>query len=187
MAVVSEEIKQIESIVQNFLGFSRPPKMRLAWMSPSQVVDSTVELLRDRCAAHNIEICVERSLMLPNTWLDPERMKEVLVNLVVNSIEAIGSKGGRIAIRERVELNNDLRELIILEVEDNGPGIPASIMDKVLEPFFSTNEDGTGLGLSIAARIVEEHGGWMELKSKEQKGTTFTITIPRRWEAWEPF
>jgi signal transduction histidine kinase len=59
-------------------------------------------------------------------------------------------------------------------------------VDKVLEPFFSTKEEGTGLGLSIAARIVEEHGGWMELKSQEGKGATFTITLPRRWEAWEP-
>jgi signal transduction histidine kinase len=186
LAVVSEEIRQIESMVQNFLEFSRPPKLRLSWVSPSQVVDSTVELLKKRCEAHGIEIVVERGSMLPQTWLDPERVKEVLVNLIVNAMEAMGPKGGKITIRERTELTGDLSELMVLEVEDNGPGIPAAIVDKVLEPFFSTKEEGTGLGLSIAARIVEEHGGWMELKSQEGKGATFTITLPRRWEAWEP-
>jgi signal transduction histidine kinase len=184
LGVVSEEIRQIDHIVQSFLEFSRPPRLRVERVSPSQVVDSAVQLLGERFASYGVELVVERSAQLPETWADPDRLKEVLVNLMVNAAEAMGAKGGRITIRERQESSSQGIGLLVLEVEDNGPGIPQPIQEKVLQPFFSTKEEGTGLGLSIAARIVEEHGGWMELRSREGQGATFTVTLPRRDEPW---
>ena len=68
--------------------------------------------------------------------------------------------------------------MVVIRLTDNGPGVPESIQDKVLQPFFTTKEDGTGLGLSIAARIVEQHGGRLDLISTEGEGTTFAITLP---------
>lgn len=88
-------------------------------------------------------------------------------------------------MREKLE-TGDQGVVLVLEVQDNGPGIPESIRERVFQPFFSTKEEGTGLGLSIVARIVEEHGGWVELRSREGEGTIFSVKIPQRREPWEP-
>lgn len=185
-SVVSEEIRQIDHIVQSFLEFSRPPRLSIQRISPSRVVDKAVELLKERVEAYGIKCTVEREEPLPEIYVDPERIKEVLVNLMVNAAEAIGARGGRIVVRERMERPQAEKSLVVLEVEDNGPGIPEELQEKVLQPFFSTKEEGTGLGLSIAARIVEEHGGWMEFRSRQGQGTTFLVRLPRRDAPWEP-
>ncbi|MEJ5376437.1 MAG: ATP-binding protein [bacterium] len=184
LSVVSEEIRQIDHILRTFLEFSRPPRLRMERVSPSQLVDGVIHLLRDRFRGYGVELMVERAEPLGEIYVDPDRLKEVLVNLMVNAAEAMGARGGRITIRERRESSASGQALVVLEVEDNGPGIPASIQDKVLQPFFSTKEEGTGLGLSIVARIVEEHGGWLELRSQEGEGATFIIKLPAREEPW---
>ncbi|MGD8542632.1 MAG: ATP-binding protein, partial [Desulfobacteraceae bacterium] len=72
----------------------------------------------------------------------------------------------------------DGRQQAVIRVRDQGPGVPEALKDRVFQPFFTTKEEGTGLGLSIAARIIEEHGGWLRLDSREGRGTAFTITLP---------
>jgi signal transduction histidine kinase len=75
---------------------------------------------------------------------------------------------------------------VVIAIKDNGPGVPQAMQSKLFQPFYSTKEEGTGLGLSIASRVVEEHGGWIDLKSREGQGATFIITIPLREGArWE--
>lgn len=174
--VISEEIDQIDTIVQNFLEFSRPPKLKMQQVSPSEVVDLVVQLLRRRLAANNVTISVERLRPLPEIQADPEQLKEVLVNLVVNACEAM-TAGGAIRITEELQ-RSDNRQQVVIRLQDEGPGIPEALKDRVFQPFFTTKEEGTGLGLSIAARIIEEHGGWLSLNSREGQGTAFTITLP---------
>ncbi len=177
--VISEEIRHIDNIVQNFLEFSRPPKLKLQKVSPSNVVDMALQLLRHRLESYGADVKLDRQRRLPEIVADPEQLKEVLVNLLVNACEAMGGSG-RIVISEQGGIIEPLGRVVVIKVSDNGPGIPEAIQDKLFEPFFSTKEEGTGLGLSIAARIVEEHGGWLNLKSKEGKGATFTITLPSK-------
>ena len=86
--------------------------------------------------------------------------------------------GGTIVIREETGFSDLFGKTLFIRLSDNGPGIPESILDEVFQPFFTTKEEGTGLGLSIAARIIEQHGGSLELISKEGEGTTFIITLP---------
>lgn len=81
-------------------------------------------------------------------------------------------------ITEEQEVVESLGSVLVIRVSDDGPGIPESIQDKIFQPFFSTKEEGTGLGLGIANRIVEEHGGWLDLKSREGEGATFIINLP---------
>jgi signal transduction histidine kinase len=88
--------------------------------------------------------------------------------------------GGLIVINEERAHTPPLGQVAVIRLSDNGPGIPESIQDKILQPFFTTKEEGTGLGLSIAARIVEQHGGWLDLNSKEGEGTTFILTFPAK-------
>lgn len=177
--VISEEIRHVDTIVQNFLEFSRPPKLKMQMVSPSDVVDMAMQLLQHRLSSYDVDVNVERKTRLPEILVDPEQLKEVLVNIVVNGCEAMKG-GGSIVIREDVDVVEPLGRVIVIELSDDGPGIPDSIQDKVFQPFFSTKEEGTGLGLSIVARIVEEHGGQISVKSKEGKGSSFIITLPAK-------
>ncbi|MBN2466766.1 MAG: histidine kinase [Deltaproteobacteria bacterium] len=177
--VVSEEILVIDNILQNFLEFSRPPKLKMQKVSPSDVVDNALQLLKDRFESYNITVAMNREGRLPTIMVDPEQLKEVVVNLLVNACEAMGP-GGRIGISERESTVDKAGRVAVIELNDNGPGIPATIQEKVFQPFFSNKEEGTGLGLTIAARIINEHQGTLHLRSKEGEGSTFTIILPAR-------
>ena len=178
--VISDEIRHINNIVQNFLEYSRPPKLKMQKISPSNIVDNVIRLLRERFESYNVVIRLERKKCLPELLADPEQLKEVLVNLLVNSCEAM-ENGGMITIHEE-EVYERSGQFIIIRVIDEGCGIPLSIQDKIFQPFFTCKEDGTGLGLTIAARIINEHGGWLDLKSNEGKGATFIIKLPLKRE-----
>jgi signal transduction histidine kinase len=141
-------------------------------------------LLRYRLESYGVEVKLIRQHRLPEIWADPDQLKEVLANLLVNACEVMVN-GGVITIREEENLEPPLGPAAVIRVSDNGPGIPESVRDKIFQPFFSTKEEGTGLGLSIATRIIEDHGGRLELKSRENEGATFIITLPLgKDESW---
>jgi signal transduction histidine kinase len=183
--VISEEIRHIDTIVGNFLEFSRPPKLKMQKVSPSDCVDMAIQLLRHRLESYDVKVQVQREQRLPEITADPDQLKEVLVNLMVNACEAMVD-GGAITIIEEESSDGNIGPVATIRVTDNGPGVPASIQDRLFQPFFSTKEEGTGLGLSIATRIVEEHGGWLDIESKQGEGASFIITLPEKevgtWE-----
>jgi len=177
--VISEEIRHIDTIVQNFLEFSRRPRLRMQRINPSDVVEMTLQLLQHRLKSYDVAIDVERnSTPLPDIHADPEQLKEVLVNLIVNACEAMEGGGGNISICEDAPVIPKASQVVRIRVTDDGPGIPAELQDNILQPFFTTKDEGTGLGLSIAVRILEEHGGFLDVSSIEGEGTTFTIILP---------
>ena len=175
--VISEEIGHIDSIVQNVLEFSRPSRLRLEYVSPSDVVDLAIKLLRHRLESCGVNVAIKRINRLPATQLDPEQLKEALVNIVVNGCEAM-SGGGSILIKEEEREVEPEGQVVLIRLSDDGPGIAKGIQQKVFEPFFTTKEEGIGLGLSIVSRIIQEHGGWVDLESKEGIGTSFIIILP---------
>jgi signal transduction histidine kinase len=175
--VISEEIDHIESIVRSFLEFSRPPKLTMQKVSPSEVVDTALRLLRHRLESYGVAVELIREKPLAEIWADPDQLKEVLVNLLVNACEMM-MHGGVIRISENEDDGGPLGRFVSISIRDNGPGIPEAIQENIFQPFFSTKEEGTGLGLSIASRIVEKHGGSLSLESSEGQGATFVITLP---------
>lgn len=177
--VISEEIRHTDTIVQNFLEFSRPPRLKIQTISPSEIVDFAVRLMEHRVESYGVRLDVRRDSVMPPVEADPEQLKEVLVNIIVNACEAMHG-GGRIVISEKHGIDKKLGKAVFIRIEDNGPGISAKNRNRVLQPFFTTKEEGTGLGLSIAARIVEEHRGTLTFESREFDGTTFTITLPMK-------
>lgn len=175
--VISSEISQVNKIVENFLEFARPPKLMIKKMSPSVVVDSAVYLLEQRLKSYRMATRIIRSGPLAETLLDPEQLKEVIVNIMINACEA-GKKGSLIIIHEEESYVEPLKKVNVIRITDDGEGIPQNIKDRIFDPFFTTKEEGTGLGLSIAFNIISEHGGWLDVSSEEGKGTSFVITLP---------
>jgi len=114
---------------------------------------------------------------LPSIEADPEQLKEVFVNLIMNACEAM-EKGGSVVIHEEEAVTESSNRVVVIRVSDNGPGIPESVQKKIFQPFFTTKEEGTGLGLSIVSRIIEEHRGRVYAESKEGEGATFVVMLP---------
>ncbi|MEF2144664.1 MAG: ATP-binding protein [Desulfovibrionaceae bacterium] len=185
--VISEEIAHLDTIIRNFLEFSRRPKLKFQQVSPSDVVDTTLELLRHRLESGGVEVRLARGRKLPTVNADPDQIKEVLANLILNACEAMGP-GGTITIMEERGVVEPLGKVALIRLDDTGPGIPENLHEQVFEPFFSTKEEGTGLGLAIAKRIMEEHGGWLNLRPGSGKGAGFVLVLPcRSEEVWHRY
>ena len=181
--VISEEIRHLDTIVRNFLEFSRPPRPKFQHLSPSDVVDMTLNLLKHRLESYGVDVRLVREQPLPEVDVDPEQLKEALVNLILNACDAMG-ENGRIEITEETGFVDPLGRVAILQLSDSGPGIPQEIQDKIFQPFFSTKEEGTGLGLAIAWRILNEHGGYLHLKPSDKEGASFVLVLPLRENIW---
>jgi len=175
--VISNEIKQINKIVENFLEFSRPPKLKMRKMSPSLVVDSALHLLEQRLKSYHVTTRVIRHGLLSDTVIDPEQLKEVVVNIIVNACEAM-EKSGQIIIHEEETHVEPLKKVNVIRIIDDGAGISPKVKEQIFNPFFTTKDEGTGLGLSIAFNIINEHGGWLDVSSEQGQGATFVITLP---------
>ncbi len=112
---------------------------------------------------------------------DLAQIKQVLINLIKNAAECLAPRGGSVTLRAKAATEDragKATEVAVIEVEDTGPGIPIELQEKIFEPFFSTKGDGTGLGLAIATRIVDKHGGRLELDTEPGRGTVFRIILP---------
>ena len=177
--VISGEIQQINKIVDNFLEFSRPPKLKTRNMSPSLIVDSALSLLEQRLKSYRVSVKLVRNSPLSQTLIDPDQLKEVIVNIIINACEAI-KQDGQIIISEEERFVHPLEKVVIIRIMDDGPGIPEALQPEIFNPFFTTRDHGTGLGLSIAYNIIAGHGGWLDVSSKKGQGAAFVITLPIR-------
>lgn len=175
--VVSEEIARLEKIVRDFLDFARPPQLDLRRDSISEILDKTLELSAPRLAKERIELARHDANDLPAVVADREQLKQVLLNLLNNALEA-SAGGGRIDLKTTAEADGDGRRMVVIRVSDSGSGIPPDLQARIFEPFFSTKERGTGLGLCIAARIIAGHEGRLVMEAASEHGTTFSIHIP---------
>ncbi|HYX43064.1 MAG TPA: ATP-binding protein, partial [Pyrinomonadaceae bacterium] len=124
----------------------------------------------------NIETHVEQQGDIPQVVGDPESLRSLFTNLIINGVQAIegNGAGGRLSIT----LANEAPDRVRVDITDTGRGIAAEDISQVFEPYFSTKDTGTGLGLAIAKKAVDDHGGTITVISKQGAGTTFTITLP---------
>lgn len=177
--MVVEETDRLNSIITNFLNFAHPAEYYFVRSNILEIIDETL-LLLEQDARFNEEIKVIKIYEnnIPMIFLDRNWIRKIFWNLFVNSIDAMPT-GGKIFVRvkrPKIPLHNNMIEITIL---DTGDGIPPEIIKKIFEPFFTTKKSkGTGLGLSIVHRIVDNHGGTIDVKSRRNKGTRFTIRLP---------
>ena len=177
--VIDREILRLERIVNDFLLYARPSDSQFAPLTADAPLREVHALLAPQLAKAGIQLILEDAPPLPVT-ADQEQIKQVLINLVQNAAEAIG-QNGVVKLRGRAGkkiIDGRETRVAILEVGDNGKGIPPEVQKRLFDPFFTTKETGTGLGLSIAARIVHSHGGLLEYQTAPGLGTTFGIVLP---------
>jgi two-component system NtrC family sensor kinase len=175
MKMVLEESERIKKIVQNLLDFARPKKADFKVSDINSVIRNSLKLVQNTLYISGIKSQLDLKEDLPAVFIDEDRIREVLVNLLSNAVHAMPS-GGTVFIRTKLAKKNDN---IIIEVEDTGKGIPHEFVSYIFDPFFSTKgAEGTGLGLSISYGIVKRHYGKMDVRSKVGVGTTFVIELP---------
>jgi PAS domain S-box-containing protein len=176
MEIVVSEISRLEGILDEMLDFARPVKLKFEQVSISRVVDSCLEIMDTRIREKNITVTRRYEKRVPQTLVDQEKIEQTLINVLLNSIEVLPSQGGNIEIvtKQPGKNGNPLR----IEINDDGPGINAGDLPFIFDPFFSNKKQGTGLGLSNVKKIIEAHGGSVDVMTIRPHGTRVCLTIP---------
>ena len=167
--------KRCKEITHKLLSFARKTDARIQEIQLNDLIKETAELSLQRAKYSNVVIDTDLQENLPELRLSQSEMQQVLLNLINNAFDAMEKSGGIIKIRSSLEDN-----FIVISVEDNGPGIPDSILSRIFDPFFTTKSvgKGTGLGLSICYGIINKLGGEIDVHSTVDYGTTFQIKLP---------
>lgn len=170
--VAKGEINRLDYIITQFLQAIRPAVPQLQLASMNDVVRETLALLRPEIENRGLRVEEKLDEKLPRAPIDPGQIKQVLVNLCKNALQAM-TRGGVLTLCTEAR-----DEGVCLVVADTGGGIPQEQLNRIFEPFFTTKKKGSGLGLMIVQRIVREHGGRIQLESNVGQGTTFRIWLP---------
>jgi signal transduction histidine kinase len=177
--LIGGEINRLERIVRDFLQFARPSEPQFTIVSAQQTLREVQTLLEPELEKSKIKLMLDETVSA-QIRIDPQQIKQVLINLVQNAADSIG-ENGTVTLRTRLDekrLNDRPTEVVILEVNDTGKGITPEAEKRLFDPFFTTKDFGTGLGLPIAARIVEKHQGALQYRNQAGGGATFGIILP---------
>jgi signal transduction histidine kinase len=171
--VIKQEIDRLDKVIKALLDFGRPSAPTLRPTDVESVVEDVVLFTRRFAGQARVDIATEYAAGMPLVHADADQLKQVLVNLVSNAVQAMESGGGAIKVRVW-----DDDQMVFISVADTGPGIPQDMLTRVFDPFVSTRDDGTGLGLTIVHRIIDQHGGRIDVESTPGAGTRFTLALP---------
>jgi two-component system sensor histidine kinase HydH len=186
LEVIVEEVNRLNGVVSAFLDYARPLKQTFGPTDLNEVVTRTVRLIQNELPP-GLGLKVELEEHLPRVEADAEQLKQVLINLVQNAMQALAGgeeQGGGITVKTvRLDRFNEFRtaedsSFVEVHVSDTGPGIPPEQHQSIFVPFYTTKQKGTGLGLAISQRIVKNHGGTLSVRSKPDEGVTFIIRLP---------
>ncbi len=172
LTIIQHEVERLNRLVTDFLNFARPRLPELLPTPPHEIIEAVVKLANKQAEQARVQIITEVADALPFVRLDAEQMKQVLLNLILNAIEAMPD-GGQLTISARL-IDNEL----MLAVRDTGKGIDPTVREKLFSPFVTTKTRGTGLGLAIAHRLVTQHGGQIEAIAGEHGGALLQIRLP---------
>lgn len=176
MSKIEGEGERIKAIVKNLLDFAKPKEPNLVKTDLNGIVRKTLKLVQNMLDVSNIETRLNLTGGLPPVYVDESQIQQVLVNVVVNAIQAMPHEGGKITISTRMGKEPETVEVGLM---DTGRGIPQEFLPHIFDPFFSTKEEGgTGLGLWVSYGIIKNHGGNIMVESKPGVGTCFTVQLP---------
>ena len=180
---VINETERARRVVKNLLDFAREGETEFAPLRIDKMVEDSTRLVANQVKFAKVNLTVKSEPDLPQVYGDEQKLKQVFVNLILNAVDVLKT-GDRI----RIQVKNDKPAGgVLVTVQDNGPGIPADIQARIFDPFFTTKAQskGTGLGLSVSRGIIQKLGGEISLTSEQNRGTTFTVSLPAHETALE--
>jgi signal transduction histidine kinase len=183
---IIKEAKMANAIVVEVLDFVRPIRLQVEHVSVAGVIRDAVTMAEGHKQRGNIRLDVRLPEALPHIQGDPHQLRQIFTNLLINAFEAMAGEGFveitaiEVAPEDEVVAGSDLTAcpMIQIEVADNGPGVPADVMEKIFSPFFTTKPQGSGLGLAIVRKIVDAHDGRIDVSARPEGGTRFRVTVP---------
>jgi signal transduction histidine kinase len=180
--VALEELDRVEKSISHLLRFAREEEVRITEMRMADVIPSAVETFRDRLDRSGVEVsmAVDADGVMRG---DPEKLRRVIINLLSNALDAVLEsqvEDPRIEIQTGENLAGTE---VWLRVRDNGPGIDPDRLQAIFSPFYTSKESGTGLGLAISKKVVDAHGGSIEVDSTPGRGTEFLLTFPKQQDS----
>jgi len=180
---IIKEAKMANAIVLEVLDFVRPIRLQVERISVTDAIRDAVSMAESHVPRGNVDVSVKFGEQLPAIQGDPHQLRQIFTNLLTNAFEALGGEGA-VTIRASA-LNEDgpaggepQGPMVQVDVTDNGPGMPADVVDKIFSPFFTTKPQGSGLGLAIVRKIVDAHDGRIDVHVLETGGTRFRVTLP---------
>ncbi len=168
------EVGRINRHITDFLKYSRPSALELRPLNLRLELEDAMRVIEGQAAENGTTTSLQEANNVPRVFADQDSLRSAFTNLLINSLEAMAGEGGSIGIT----IASESAERVRIEVADTGTGIPLEDIAKVFEPYYSTKETGTGLGLAIVKKAIDDHGGSINVSSKEGSGTTFTILLP---------
>lgn len=170
--IMVQEVDRLNRVISDLIGVTRPTDIHPAPTDMGRLVDDVLRLLSQDAGQRGVELAREGPSVF--AWIDPDRLRQAVLNVCLNAVEAMPD-GGKV----RVCLSSDENH-VMLDVVDNGPGIPGELLSRIFDPYFTTKSQGTGLGLVMTMNIVEAHGGSVQVSSGPGRGTTVHFSLPRR-------
>ncbi|HET6371692.1 MAG TPA: ATP-binding protein [Candidatus Polarisedimenticolia bacterium] len=177
LQIIVSEVARLETILTEVLDYARPFKLSGVRLDLNQLVRQTLDAFAPEYEADDVDVVVDLDESFGRITADAGLLRIALLNLLRNALQAIprqGERRGRITVRTK-----NLGPVVEVAVEDNGEGIAADTVDKIMEPFFTTKSSGSGLGLAIVSQILKEHGGRVRFESKPGEGAAFFLDLPR--------
>ena len=183
---IIKEAKMANAIVLEVLDFVRPIRLQVERISLADVVRDAISMAESHVQRGDVDVDVELPEELAPIHGDPHQLRQLFTNLLTNAFEAMGGKGHvricaqQLPAEEETIAGADTHNppMVQVEVLDDGPGVPADVMDKIFSPFFTTKPQGSGLGLAIVRKIVDAHDGRIDVSARSEKGTRFRVTLP---------
>jgi signal transduction histidine kinase len=177
--VAIDELDRVERSIAHLLRFAREEPFEPVELDVNELIDSAIDLVSDRAAREHVRI--ERDIeRLPSAFADGEQLRKVLSNLIANALDAHAGHAGEDPFVRITAGQNLAGSELWIRVRDNGPGIPRALAGKVFRPFYTSKAGGTGLGLALAHKVLERHGGSIELVDHPGQGAEFLLVLPRR-------
>jgi signal transduction histidine kinase len=178
LTLVISEVRRIEALMKSLLDFARPPKPQFMQVNLNHILEGTLDFLtRQPSFSQNkkkpIAIVQNLDARLPEIVADPQQLRQIFINLLLNAHEAMAQEGNI-----TIKTSHDSSDAIEIAISDTGKGINKDLLEKIFQPFFTTKPKGTGLGLAISKQLVEQHGGTISVENNPDGGATFRIKIP---------
>jgi signal transduction histidine kinase len=175
--VIIEEVTRLERTLNEMLDFSTDARDNYEEHDLNLIMDDALELLQRELTENRIEVVTDFSPELPKVFCDDRQIKHVFFNILLNSVQAMNSKGGTLSLRTFAVMREG-KQFVAGEVSDSGGGINMEVIHNIFNPFFTTKDSGSGLGLSIVHKIVTRHFGQVEVHNREGEGASFVVSLP---------